>query len=75
MADDNVIEMGLCEVEHVMLRPNVLYRFVVMPDCSRCKELAAAYEVPNKDEGKDDACDHPVNCHCPKCQDEIEENY
>ena len=35
----SVIEMGLCEVEHVMLHPNQLYRFVVMPDCDKCKSL------------------------------------
>jgi hypothetical protein len=43
MTDNKVIEMGLCEVEHIMLRPNVLYRFVIMPDCPRCKELASVY--------------------------------
>ena len=37
--DCSVIEMGLCEVEHIMLRPNQLYRFVVMPDCEKCKAL------------------------------------
>ena len=35
----SVIEMGLCEVQHIMLRPNQLYRFVVMPDCEKCKAL------------------------------------
>lgn len=37
---DDVLEMGLCETEHVLLKPNRTYRFVVMPDCDRCKELA-----------------------------------
>jgi hypothetical protein len=38
-SDCSVIEMGLCEVEHVMLRPNQLYRFIVMPGCDKCKAL------------------------------------
>jgi len=38
-SDCSVIEMGLCEVEHVMLRPNQLYRFTVMPGCDKCKSL------------------------------------
>jgi len=33
------IELGLCEVEHIMLRPNQLYRFIVMPGCEKCKAL------------------------------------
>jgi hypothetical protein len=40
---ETVIEMGLCEVDHIMLRPNRLYRFVVMPNCKKCEELASAY--------------------------------
>ena len=38
-SDCSVIEMGLCEVEHVMLRPNQLYRFIVMPGCEKCRAL------------------------------------
>ena len=37
----DVIEMGLCEVPMIGLRPNQLYRFVVMPDCENCKAAAA----------------------------------
>ena len=36
---DKVIEMGLCEIEHTLFRPGILYRFVVMPDCEKCKAL------------------------------------
>ena len=36
---ESVTVMGLCEVEHVFLRPNQLYRFVVMPGCDKCKAL------------------------------------
>lgn len=32
--------MGLCETEQLVLHPNQLYRFMVMPDCARCAELA-----------------------------------
>jgi len=34
---ESVTVMGLCKVEHVFLRPNQLYRFVVMPGCDKCK--------------------------------------
>lgn len=43
--ESEVIEMALCETEHLGLRPNVLYRFSVRPECRRCAEMAAAYEV------------------------------
>ena len=46
-SDCSVIEMGLCEVEHVMLRPNQLYRFIVMPGCDKCKALDVY--SPNKE--------------------------
>ena len=38
-SDCSVIEMGLCEVAHVMLRTNQLYRFIAMPGCDKCKSL------------------------------------
>lgn len=34
----------LCESEHLVLRPNALYRFEVNPNCVRCRELAAIYD-------------------------------
>jgi hypothetical protein len=40
---DDVIEMGLCEVPHISLRPDQLYRFVVMPGCAKCESAAAPY--------------------------------
>ena len=43
--NEEVIEMGLCEVPHIMLRPDQLYRFVVMPDCEKCKDAAAPYRT------------------------------
>lgn len=39
----NVVAMALCEVEKVILRPNQLYLFVVMPDCPKCESLASVY--------------------------------
>jgi hypothetical protein len=36
-----IIEMALCEVNHVFLKANQLYRFVVMPNCKECAALAA----------------------------------
>jgi hypothetical protein len=46
-SDCSVTVMGLCEVEHVFLRPNQLYRFVVMPGCDKCKALDVY--SPNKE--------------------------
>jgi hypothetical protein len=43
--DSEVIEMGLCEVPHIGLRPDQLYRFVVMPDCQKCEDAAAPYQT------------------------------
>jgi len=47
----HVIDMALCEVPHLVLRPGRLYRFYAVDGCSACAELAAeafnAYgEVP-----------------------------
>lgn len=38
--DSQIIEMGLCETEQVILKPDQLYKFVEMPNCKRCAELA-----------------------------------
>jgi hypothetical protein len=38
VSEPEVIELALCEPPHLFLRPDVLYRFVVMegcPDCAR----------------------------------------
>jgi hypothetical protein len=42
-----VTEMALCEVASVSLRPGQLYKFVIMPGCKRCEELAASYAWAN----------------------------
>jgi len=42
--NNEIIEMALCEVDHVMLRPNRLYRFIVMPNCPACEKLASVYD-------------------------------
>ncbi len=41
-----VFEIGLCETEHICLKANQLYRFVVLGDCKRCKEMAEYAECP-----------------------------
>ncbi len=46
-ATEEVIEMALCEVPFLMLRPGVLYRFVEMPGCDACAAAAAPYKAPN----------------------------
>lgn len=40
-----VITMALCEVPHLMLRPNQLYRFVAMPGCAACAAAEAPFKV------------------------------
>ena len=45
---EKVVTMALCEVLHVCLRPNQLYKFVVMPGCDACKE-ADAYLGENEE--------------------------
>ncbi len=48
---DPVIVMGLCEIPHIMLRPNQLYRFVVMPGCKKCEAAAAPFgDIENQNE-------------------------
>jgi len=36
---DGVVELALCETEMVILKPDQLYRFVVVPGCERCAKL------------------------------------
>jgi hypothetical protein len=43
-----VFEMGLCEVYHIILRKNQLYRFVILGDCEKCKEIASHYDEEGK---------------------------
>jgi hypothetical protein len=35
-----IIELSLCEQEFLVLKPNQLYLFTVMPGCKGCRELA-----------------------------------
>ena len=39
-SDERVIRMYLCEVQHVFLKPDRLYKFEVDMDCENCKRLA-----------------------------------
>lgn len=41
-----VTELMLCEVEHLFLHPNQLYRFIVGKGCKRCQELAEKGKLP-----------------------------
>ncbi len=38
------VVMALCEVPRIMLRPDQLYRFVVMPGCAACEAAAEPYK-------------------------------
>lgn len=40
----DVVEMWLCEVPHLFLRPDQLYRFGVDPNCQACVSAAAVYK-------------------------------
>lgn len=42
-AKNTITELSLCEVPHLQLRSNTLYRFVVQPGCEACKSAAAVY--------------------------------
>lgn len=46
--DGEVIEMALCEVGRLMLRPDVLYRFTVRDGCKACADAAAPYPPNNQ---------------------------
>ena len=39
-APQSALELKLCETEQLFLKPDVLYRFSVDPDCERCREIA-----------------------------------
>lgn len=45
--DPEVMQMALCEQERVILRPNILYRFVVHPGCPKCARVAEIAEPPS----------------------------
>lgn len=47
--DEEVVEMSLCEVPHIMLRPDQLYRFAVMSDCQKCKDATEPYRTNTND--------------------------
>jgi len=49
-----VIVLALCESERLVLRPDQLYRFTVMPGCARCAELASSYSSQTNREEKID---------------------
>ena len=42
--DEEIVEMALCEVPYIFLRPNQLYKFIVMPNCEKCSAAAKPYE-------------------------------
>lgn len=41
--DEKIIEMALCEAQHIVPRSKFLYRFVEFPDCDNCKAIAETY--------------------------------
>lgn len=42
--EEDILELALCEQNHLILRPNRLYRFVAIEGCANCEELAAVYK-------------------------------
>lgn len=53
---DKVTTMALCEVAHIVLHTDQLYRFVAMPGCDACAELAKATPAP-KPQCQHDLCE------------------
>lgn len=41
-ADETVVEMRICEIPHLFLKPNQKYVFTVDPKCESCVKAAAA---------------------------------
>lgn len=41
-ADDTVVEMRICEIPHLFLKPNQKYVFTVDQTCEGCVKAAAA---------------------------------
>jgi len=44
----DIVTLFLCEQEHLVLRPNVLYLFEVGAACEECQRLAKVYEQEEK---------------------------
>lgn len=40
-----VVELAMCEQEHLVLKPDQLYVFRVMPGCARCEALAVRSDL------------------------------
>ena len=49
LIDGAVMEIPLCEINHIFLKPNELYRFVVIPGCKACERLAELAKVPGEE--------------------------
>lgn len=43
---NKIIELGMCEKDHLYLRANQLYRFIVMPNCKECERLDQESKLP-----------------------------
>lgn len=44
----DVIELNLCEQEHLILKPDQLYLFLAAPDCPDCQRLKEIYYEHSK---------------------------
>ena len=42
--ESDVVEMALCETQHLFLRPDQLYVFRVVAGCKECELLAKIYQ-------------------------------
>lgn len=43
--DEEVQDLALCESRHLIFKPNLLYRFNVIPGCKACAALEAVFVV------------------------------
>jgi hypothetical protein len=44
MSKEKITKMRICEVPHIFLQPDILYRFTVDPDCDNCQSAVAPYK-------------------------------
>lgn len=51
--ENEITILSLCEANYLFLKPDVLYKFEVSPNCKECNELAKKAEGKIENEGVD----------------------
>ena len=47
--ENEIYTLNLCEANYLFLKPDVLYKFEVNPNCKDCKELAEKVKGKGED--------------------------